>query len=256
LPSASSAVIHLRGPRHSLFATSRYASGTEAPRKRCVFHCPGSLGHLVLQLAAQSHWLRRLGNGMVFDHSFREPRHFVDEPMGYTFFQDGNERIRRLGRQLGFAMGLRQQTFMIPCDPRDAASSAETLEHFLDRAQSLLDEASRIPALIDVLYVPPDYEFALSSSRALHSFAVTFTFERLTSFDFTAEDRILYQLSETCHALRGRVHLVKHVITEPATIERMYEEGLTELRLVRARHGLVGKLENGFSARVLPSLHC
>jgi decaprenylphospho-beta-D-ribofuranose 2-oxidase len=104
LPSASSAVIHLHGPRHSLFATSRYASGTEASRKRCVFHCPGSLGHLVLQLAAQSHWLRR--------------------------------------------------------------------------------------------------------------------------------------------------------VTEPTTIERMYEEGLTELRLVRARHGLVGKLENGFSARVLPSLHC
>jgi decaprenylphospho-beta-D-ribofuranose 2-oxidase len=253
-PSASSAVIHLHGQRHSLFATSRYASGTVTRGKRCTFHCPGSLGHFVLQLAAQSHSLRRIANRLIFEHSFRKPRHFVDEPLGYTFFQDGNQRIRRLGRHLGFAMGLRQQTFMIPCDPGDAESSAETLEQFLDEAQRLLDEVRLVPALIDILYVPADYEFSLSSSRALHSFAVTFTFERLSSLDFTAEDRILYQLSESCLALRGRVHLVKHVITEPATIERMYEQGLRELRLVRARHGLVGKLENAFSARVLPSL--
>jgi decaprenylphospho-beta-D-ribofuranose 2-oxidase len=251
---ASSAVVHLHGPRHALLATSRYAEGRVRRRSRCAFHHPGSPVHWLLQLVAQIEPLRRLGNRLVFDRAFRQPRTFVDDLHGYTFFQDGNQRVRRWGRRLGLAMAIRQQTFMIPCYPRDLTRSTRVLEAFLDQAQTLLEAAGLVPALVDLLYVAADAEFSLSSSRDLPSLAVTFTFERLTSSVFTREEEILRQLSQHCEQAGGRVHLVKQVFAEAPLIERMYRDGLAELRRARTRAGAVGGLHNEFLERVLPSL--
>lgn len=245
------AVLYLRGGRRSLLATSRYVERRAIVAPPSVFHSPRSLGHLSLQLMAQVGPLRDVGYRATFGPGFREPQRFLDELHGYTFFQDGNAACRRLGRRIKLGMGIRQQTYFLPCDPRDLASATRGLEQFLDRAEQLISGQRLLPALIDVLYVPPDQEFLLSSSRALPSLAITFTFERLTSARLDAEERVCRELCSVCASQGGRVHLVKQVFADPGVVREMYADVLQDAATLRARIGARGVLRNEFLLRTL-----
>lgn len=248
---ALTGVLYLRGGRRSLLSTSRYVDRRHDRGAPSVFHRPRSPGHLALQFMAQVGPLRDVGYRATFGRGFREPRRHLDELTGYTFFQDGNLIFRKLGWRAGLAMGIRQQTYMLPCDPSDRASCKAMLELFLDEAETIVRRQGLLPALIDVLYVPADDEFLLSSSRGLPSLAITFTFERLASAKLAAEEQVCRELCSLCAEVGGRVHLVKHVFADPGLVPRMYREVAEEAALLRRRVGAHGVLTNEFLDRTL-----
>lgn len=250
-PVAMSAVVNLRGGAWGLLAESRYVEGTRL--KPSVFHSPASLMHTVLQFSAMFPWLRYLGYKLTYRRYAGSPKEYVDPLHGYTFFEDGNRRVRKAMHWLGLPARLLQQTFMIECDVSDSTLALDKLTNFLREADHQFEKNRVDPALIDILYVGRDTrDFLLSSSRGLDAFAVTFTFERLFK-TFEREIVTMKALSDVCGKLNGRVHLVKHVHADRATIAGMYGQALMNLQALRTRHsGAV--LSNEFSSRALPGI--
>jgi decaprenylphospho-beta-D-ribofuranose 2-oxidase len=246
-PVALSAVVLMKGGAWGLVARSEYVKPT-TPLRRSVFHSPNSLGHLLLQLAAIIPRLRTLGYKLTFELAYKRPRTHVDDAYGYTFFEDGNRRLRKVLHSLGIPGHILQQTFIIPRGP---SGETAALDGFLKESDQYLDNRQLEPALIDVLYVGRDADaFLLSSSHELDGFAVTFTFERLFR-KLEAERAALEQLSLFCARYGGRVHLVKNVCADEETIEKMYKAAIAGMRRVRATNGALGVLLNGFLRRVL-----
>lgn len=246
-PIAVSAVVLMKGGTWGLIARSHYVDPA-TPLARSIFHSPNSVGHLLLQLAATLPWLRTVGYYLTFRLGYDRPKTHVDEVFDYTFFEDGNRRLRRLLHGVGVPGHILQQTFVIPAGP---CGETTALDAFLNDADGYLDSRKLDPVLIDVLYVGRDTDaFPLSSSHELDGFAVTFTFERLfRSLD--AERSALEQLSLLCAGHGGRVHLVKNVCADAETIEKMYPDAISTMRRVRTTYGALGILLNGFSRRVL-----
>jgi hypothetical protein len=195
--------------------------------------------------------LRRIGYWITFRVAYRQTRTYVDRAFGYTFFEDGNRRLRRLLHLMGIPGQILQQTFIIPGAPQDGT---DALSSFLQQADDHLDQNQLEPALIDILYVARDEDaFLLSSSNNLDGFAVTFTFERLFR-GLDKEREALRQLSVFCTGLEGRVHLVKNVCADPQVIADMYQGAIADMARLREPHGAVDMLHNEFSRRVLPGI--
>jgi FAD/FMN-containing dehydrogenase len=254
---AISVVVYLQKKNVGLLATSHYVQASPEQLHPCVFHSPNSVGAWVLQIAALFPILRAIGYWIVIQHGFSRPANYVDRLEGYTFFEDCNRNLRYFLRGLGFPMGIRQQTYIIPYDPADPESSEKALADFMIEAKALLKDRCLSPTLIDVLYLPDEVDdsFPLSSSRNLPGFAVTFTFEKLLSARFTKVESALRDLVEICHkGFRGRISLVKNVYAKEATVKAMYSTGIAEMRRVREANGAKGLLSNDFMARVLSEL--
>lgn len=253
---AVSVAVNMMWKETGLVATSRYVSVPPGALHRSVFHSPNSFGSWALQIAALFPVLRTIGFWLVFEWGYKKPEKYVDELSGYTFFEDSNRNLRYLLRWLGFPMGIRQQTYVVPFDPDAPEQSERTLAEFLREAKTLLDERKLSPTLLDVLYLPdegPD-SFALSSSRRLPGYAVTFTFEKLWSTRFDREEAALAEIAARCDARGGRVHLVKNVCAPAGLVEKEYSAGVTRMDDVRRKTGARDRLYNGFLRRVLPRL--
>jgi decaprenylphospho-beta-D-ribofuranose 2-oxidase len=250
-PVALSAALNMRGGVWGLIARSQYVAPEKL--KRSVFHSPGSFLHMLLQFAATIPLLRTIGYWFTYRVAYTgEPKTFVDEPFGYTFFEDGNRRLRRWLHVLGIPARIRQQTFILPA--ASGLDEGKRLEQFLTQAGELLDARRQTPALIDVLYVNRDDDaFVLSSSNGLDGYAVTMTFESLFGA-LAEEEKSLAQLSEICRDLGGRVHLVKSVCADRELINGMYGTALNTMSALRATHRARSVLENEFADRVLPGL--
>lgn len=253
---AISSVVYMNDKREGFVMRSRYVNGDEHPLDPSPFHQPGSLLQRALQVLAFFELPRAIGYAYILGQYL--PKHPVayDELEGFTFFQGGNDAVRRKGRALGLPMGIRQQTFVIPRDPADVPGTKRRLAQFLEQVDARLDAASILPPLIDVLYLPGDADenFVLSSSRGGSGYAITLTFEEPFRATFDDEDRLLFEIASMCVAAGGRVHLVKNVMAEPAQLERMYRAGLDEVRELRRTHDPQRTLSNGFMRRVAPSL--
>ena len=254
-PEAFSVAVNLRGGGWGLFARSTYEDAkTVGSLPRSVFHNPQSFLHMLLQIAANVPFLRSVGYWLTYRQYRGKPQVFSDPLRGYTFFEDGNRKVRAGLHAVGLPGRLVQQTFMIPCDVKDAPGSSERLLTFLREADSLFTEMKIDPALIDVLYVGKDpHGFLLSSSRNMDAFAVTFTFERLI-LSMTREVEAMKSLSRICLRQNGVVHLVKHVHAFPDTIEHMYRAAFADLKAIRTTRNSEPVLANEFSSRALPGI--
>ncbi len=246
------------GNAEGLLAVSSYVRSTTAALRRSVFHDPDSWGHRALQMAALVPPLRKLGYFLIYGLVFtlNKPKRYVDDLFGYTFFEDGNRQLRRCLRKYGIPAGIRQQTYVVPASAEDLQQSRNTLRAFMQRSWEIMNERGLEPTLTDILYLPDDAgeNFCLSSSNHLPGFAVTFTFERVLSTDFSAEEDTLAAIADECHRFGGRVHLVKTVSARAELIENMYADGLNRLDQVRRRHNSERELVNDFARRVLPRL--
>lgn len=249
-PEAVSAVVYLRGGAWGLVARSRYVAPTRL--KPSIFHSPGSLRHLLLQLCATIPLLRRLGYLITFRLGYPGVTVNHDEPFGYTFFEDGNRRLRRLLKRLGVPCRILQQTYCLP-SAGDSGVDSGALSAFLTEADAHLDQAGLEPALIDVLYIAADRDrFLLSSSNGFAGFAVTFTFEHLFG-RLQKEAEALIELSRICERHQGRVHLVKNVHADSELIYEMYRPHIDQLKALRGTNQ-AGHVLNEFSERVLPRI--
>jgi decaprenylphospho-beta-D-ribofuranose 2-oxidase len=253
---ALSVAVNLMWKETGLLATSRYVSVPPSGLRRSVFHSPKSFGSWALQIAALFPVLRNIGFWLVFQWGYSKPAKYVDELSGYTFFEDSNRNLRYLLRRLGFPMGIRQQTYVIPFDPDALDESERKLAEFLREAKTLLDAKKLTPTLIDVLYLPDEGgdSFALSSSRQLPGYAVTLTFEKLWSTRFASEEAALSEIADACDKRGGRVHLVKNVYAPAGLVDAQYAAGITKMDAVRRKTGAWDRLYNGFLRRVLPRL--
>jgi decaprenylphospho-beta-D-ribofuranose 2-oxidase len=248
-PIALSAAVNMRGGVWSLIARSNYETGT--PFRRSVFHRPTSIRHTLLQLCAPIPFLRAIGYYITFRLSaLNETKTYYDELQGYTFFEDGNRRIKKFFQFLGCPTRVLQQTFILPLGVGN--NEGANLEEFLEKSDALLDGAKLSPALIDVLYVGADGEdFPLSSSQK-DGYAVTFTFERLFR-PLIKEEECLMRMSEICKDLGGRIHLVKNVCADPKLIIGMYP-GMATMATLREAHAAKAFIYNDFAKDKLKNL--
>lgn len=253
---AISAVVYMNKGRQGFVMHSSYVDGAKHPLKPSPFHQPKSLLQRALQVLAFFEITRVIGYLYILDFFLPRNPEAIDEVVGFTFFQGGNDAVRRAGRKLGFPMGIRQQTFVIPLVPDDPAGTKQKLGDFLEAADALLVSRGLTPPLIDVLYLPDDAneDFVLSSNHGISGYAVTITFEDPLRSDFPEEEAAYAALSEICGAAGGRVHLVKNVFARAVLLEDMYEWGVDRVTALKALHDPSRMLSNGFVRRVFPSL--
>ncbi len=253
---AISAVAYLQGAARGFVMHSTYVDGASHPLKPSPLHQPRSIVEQALQALAFFEPARVLGYRYLLDVYLPEHADAVDPLADFTFFQGGNDAVIRHGRALGFAMGIRQQTWIVPMTPGNAVETSARLAQFLADAQAVLERHDLLPPLIDVLFLPDDSGegFALSSNRAGPGFAVTLTFEAPFRTDFPDEEQACVAISQLCASVGGRVHLVKNVFADAPAIATMYAGGIAELRALRAKHDPTGTLSSAFLERVAPAL--
>ncbi len=253
---AVSAVVTLNPERSGFVMRSQYVDGATHPLAPSPFHQPKSFFQRLLQFLAIFWGPRHIGFWLTLHVYLRKPRTSVDRLAGFTFFEGGNDAVRRLLRGMTFPMGIRQQTFVVPLVPDDPEATKEKLTTFLEATEKALVSRGLDPTLIDVLYLPDDAKegFALSSNHDLSGYAVTLTFEDLWSTAFTKEDEALGELSTLCRQMGGRVHLVKNVFARAEDLSGMYAWGVDKLRALKAEYDPDHVLSSAFLRRVLPAL--
>ncbi|TMQ04327.1 MAG: FAD-binding oxidoreductase [Deltaproteobacteria bacterium] len=226
--------------RRGMAFQSRHVSG-QARRPFRAVHQPRSALRLLGELLLVTHAGTRLVGEIAY--RLRGERH-VDSLVDYTFFMDGDTRFRRLGRRLGLALRLVQQSFAVP-----VAAGHELIE----RARRVFDAAAVVPMFSDVLYCPADRAL-LSATHGMAGFIVSFAFSPRTRGRLARIERALRQLSRDCRALGGRVRLTKHVHADPDDLAAMYSATLPRFHQLKRALDPDGAIRNEFLERVFPSL--
>jgi hypothetical protein len=119
-----------------------------------------------------------------------------------------------------------------------------------DEVFSELDVA---PTLQDVMYLPQDLPFYLSSTARQPGFAVSYAFDTSDREKLRRVTEAFVEMSDTLLAppYESRVYLVKNVRAKRSTIAAMYDPDLTDFRAVKAEFDSNGILRNGFYDRLL-----
>ncbi len=255
---AISAVVYMNAQRDGFVMRSSYIEGKDLALEPCPFHRPKSFLHRALQVLALFDVTRRIGYWYILNVylPLGKVKHATDDLFGYSFFQGGNDAVRRAGRSHGFAMGIIQQTFVVPRTAGDSAGTAERLAAFLECAETVFERHRVSPPLIDVLYLPNDMQegFPLSSSYGVSGYAITVTFEHPFTPRFPKEEAAFAELAEEVAKIGGRVHLVKNVFAAPATLEKMYAQGVETMRGLKRDLDPRWTLRSDFVKRLFPSL--
>jgi decaprenylphospho-beta-D-ribofuranose 2-oxidase len=183
----------------------------------------------------------------------KENKRYVDDLQGFTFLMDGNVRAKDIAESFGFPMKAMQQTFIIPVhsDKGEFADADVRLLDFLDAGEKLFESKGVEPTLFDVLYIPADEHFLLSASNGLAGFAVSYAFETSNTKRLETIADCLFDLSETCFQIGGRVHLVKNVRTKTSLLGKMYAGTLPAFRALKKDVDPKGLLRNAFLERTL-----
>ena len=231
--------------KRGLAFESRYVRGERLRPFRGV-HQPRSVLRIVSEFALYSQTLARIG--YWFTYKFHRAR-YVDPLLDFTFFMEGNARARRLGRRLGFAMRIMQQSFVIPAE----AHGLDAAREFIEVARRTFRAARIWPAMNDVLYCPSD-EGLMSATHRLPGFVVTFAFEPRTDARRHRIERALTTLSHECGRLGGRVHLTKSVHADKDDLAEMYAATLPRFRALRDQLDPMHLLRNPFLEDLFPSL--
>ena len=184
---------------------------------------------------------------------------YVDDLADFTFFMENQfTPVKVAALEGGHRLNTIQQTFVIPAVPGagDPTGVGPT-QHFLERIRpvvfadpdgpALLDPLR--PTLVDVLYLPAD-GFLLSATSGMSGYAVTLTFTERDADGWDTLRERLRALSRECHALGGRVHLIKNVEVEPELLREMYGSAFDEFLALKRRYDPRGLLENEFFDRI------
>jgi len=252
-PDAAVACYAVCFQRRALIFRGRYLN-TSARRPLRVLHEPEKLRRRLTDLLLRLPFVNRLVWWLIFTVMFRRERTYIDGLADYTFFMDGNVHAKQLGQRLGLAMRVLQQTFVIPAAGRDAAGAsangASTVAGFLEEMSAALEQRRLVPTMFDILFVPADEGFLLSSSNRLDGYAVSFAFDtsnhatRARAYDF------LIWATKRCRVVGGRVSLVKNVCADASDIAAMYGEAMDEFLALKRRLDPHGLLHNEFFDRV------
>lgn len=224
----SGLVRRLSGRQSAVVLTSTYT--TERERRPLAIHQPASTGRFVseLLLRTPADWLLTLFGYHVL---LRRSATYVDDLRGFTFFMDGNARVKAWGKRRGWRMPTVQQTFVVPCDPQDADRCRATLAAWLDESYAVLRKHRVRPTFSDVLFVRDREPFGLSANAGMPGFAVSHAFETANRRKLARIERALAELADllASHPYHGRVYLVKNVFASQAALRAMYGEHAVRL---------------------------
>jgi hypothetical protein len=80
---------------------------------------------------------------------------------------------------------------------------------------------------------------------------VSYAFETSNQATLDTIAECLFELSETCYQVGGRVHLVKNVRAKKELVQKMYAPTLPDFRSLKALVDPKGLLRNAFLERTL-----
>jgi len=241
-PGEAVAAIVVPGTERSFLLRSRYVAGERPDPLPGMMHSTSGW-RVPLDLAGRSTFVSGLVWRLAHAWAFKEGRSYVDDLLGFTFFMDPNSRAKRLGRGVGFALRLSQQSHLVPL---------ERAAQFLYAADRTV-KAHRIqPILQDILLVPEDPDCLLSSSHALRGFLVNVAFEKSSPSGMRRIEQGCAELGTLCADFGGRVTLSKNVHAEHADLERMYGPELDAYFALKRRVDPLGILSNRFLERLFP----
>jgi decaprenylphospho-beta-D-ribofuranose 2-oxidase len=244
-----------RGSKRALFFTSAFTPKPE--RQRLIQHRPKLLVRVPFEWLLRVGWTSRLIWSLIFKVGFRRDE-YVDDLEGFTFFMDGNARAKRAGKVFGFSMKNVQQTFVVPFQPGGGdgwEAGEDALVRWLDTAHGLMDERGLTPTLHDVLFLPADEPFLLSSSAAGPGFAVSYAFETSRRSTLGKVTEAFNDLSDILwDQFGGRVHLVKNVFASRQTLGKMYGESGERFFALKRELDPAGILRNDFLERTFGQL--
>ncbi len=213
------------GGQSALLFTSDFTTAKQ--RRRMSLHRPR------LWIRVPVEWIARV----PFLHSvlfrwgcrllFVDREEYIDDLEGYTFFMDGNVRAKEVARRLGFTLRTVQQTFVVPSDPttRGWESVKNDLVQWLDDTQTFFRERELKPTLYDVVFIPKDHPFLLSSHATEAGFAVSYAFETSRRRTIARAQTAFTDLADVLwQKFGGRVYLVKNVYARRGTLAEMYGE--------------------------------
>lgn len=226
--------------RRGLAYQARPVSG-QTPRRYLAVHQPRSALRLLGELLLLTH----AGSPLVSELAYRLHRdRYVDPLFDYTFFMEGDARLRLAGRRLGWGLRIVQQSFVVAVD--DAAE-------LIERARRCFAAHEIVPMLSDVLYCPADRAL-LSATRGRGGFVVSFAFSPRTAGRHARVCAALTRLASVCRQLRGRIRLGKHVHAAPEDLAEMYAEALPRFSRLKRRLDPDGLLRNEFLERTFPGI--
>jgi decaprenylphospho-beta-D-ribofuranose 2-oxidase len=233
----------------------RSAFTPERRRRLMALYRPRLAVRILVELLMRVRFLSGPLWRFCFRFLYRNDEKYIDDLEGFTFFMDGNARVRGAAKRFGINLDMIQQTFVVPSDPRAEGGwdrARDDLVEWLEYTHGFLLERGLTPTIHDVLFIPKDspFPFLLSASADLPGFAVSYAFETSEKAEL---ERIKGAFSEMAEVLRekfgGRVYLVKNVCAEQKTLAAMYGDhaaAFFDLKRELDPHGI---LRNAFLER-------
>jgi FAD/FMN-containing dehydrogenase len=117
-------------------------------------------------------------------------------------------------------------------------------------AQDLLEKRGLRPTLHDVLFLPADEPFLLSSTASGAGFAVSYAFETSRRSTLRKVQEAFSDLADILwERFGGRVHLVKNVFASQQTLAEMYGESAQRFFALKRELDPAGIFRNDFLER-------
>jgi decaprenylphospho-beta-D-ribofuranose 2-oxidase len=246
----------VRGRRSEWTFMFTSAFTPDPDRRRLILHKPKAFYRVPYEWLMRVGWTSRLLWWLSFRIGFRHGE-YIDDVEGFTFFMDGNARAKRAGKRLGFSMRNIQQTFVLPFDPTSDGWQAghDALVEWLDAAESVLQRHGVRPTLLDVLFLPGDEPFLMSSTASGAGFAVSYAFETSRQSHLQGASDAFIELADLLwERFGGRVHLVKNVVASKETLAKMYGESAERFLALKRELDPAGILRNDFLERTFGDL--
>lgn len=233
--------------QRALVVHSRYLN-TERRKPLRILHEPEKLRRRLMDLLLRVPFVNVLGWWLTFTVLFRRERTYIDGLEDFTFFMDGNVHAKELGQRFGFPMRVLQQTFVVPMN-----ETSSTVTGFLEEMSSALAQRRLVPTMFDIVFVPEDEGFLLSSSNQLSGYAISFAFDTSNEATRARARAFLIWATKRCRAIGGRLSLVKNVCADVDDIAAMYGEHLDRFLALKQRLDPLGLIHNEFFERVFPA---
>ncbi len=135
-----------------------------------------------------------------------------------------NKYISKLLSVFGYKAKLYQNSYFVPLQDNQVST-------FVKITCDLLKKYKLNFTMFDVMYIPKDEPFILSSSKETDGFYVNTTF-----FDRTNVSNLMAfyeELNQLCLQMNGKMNLVKNLFCKTEILEKMYEKETKELLILK-----------------------
>jgi FAD binding domain/D-arabinono-1,4-lactone oxidase len=150
----------------------------------------------------------------------------LDDLHSGNFFMHGDYLFHKLGSYVGYRTRLYQHSYFIPL-------RGDQVTRFTQLGMGSLKRHGLEFAMFDIMFVPQDEPFSLSSSSESDGFYVNATF--LDSTDQQSVMAYFQELNAECLRMGGRMNLVKNAWVDPKVLETMYRPALEKLVALKSK---------------------